>query len=94
MPPYLVSMRIVQQERTKFRLWFPLFLLWPLLLPLLLLTFIGTLFADGVALLRRYKTGYTRFVFAALGIMGETRGTEVFVQEQGNTSRTVAFTLR
>jgi polyferredoxin len=93
-PPYLVSMRIVQQERTKFRLWFPLFLLWPLLLPLLLLTLIGTLFADAVGLLARYKTGYTRFIFAVLGIMGETRGTEVFVQEQGNTSRTVAFTLR
>jgi polyferredoxin len=93
-PPYLVSMRIVQQERTKFRLWFPLFLLWPLLLPLLLLTFIGTLFADAVGLATGRKTGYTRFVFAVLGIMGETRGTEVFVQEQGNTSRTVAFTLR
>ena len=46
MPPYLVSMRVVEEERTKFRLWFPLFLLWPLLLPLLLLTLIVTLFAD------------------------------------------------
>jgi polyferredoxin len=94
MPPYLVSMRVVKQERTKFRLWFPLFLLWPLLLPLLLLTLIGTLFADAVGLLSNNKTGYTRFVFAVLGIVGETRGTEVFIQDKSNTSRTVAFTLR
>jgi hypothetical protein len=94
MPPYLVSMRIVQQERTKFRLWFPLFLLWPLFLPLLLLTFIGTLFADAAGLVSRHKTGYTRFVFGVLGIVGETRGTEVFVQDKSHTSRTVAFTLR
>ena len=94
MPPYLVSLRIVEQERTKFRLWFPLFLLWPLLLPLLLLTLIGTLFADLVGLFSGHKTGYTRFVFGVLGIVGETRGTEVFIQDKTHTSRTVAFTLR
>ena len=33
MPAYLVSMRIAEQERTKFRLWFPLFFLWPLCWP-------------------------------------------------------------
>jgi hypothetical protein len=93
-PPYLVSMRIVQEERTKFKFWFPLFLLWPLLLPLLLLTLICTLFADLVGLVARYKTGFTRFFFGVLSIVSETRGTEVFVQEHGNTSRTVAFTLR
>ncbi len=30
MPPYAVALRIVEQERTKFSIWFPLFLLWPL----------------------------------------------------------------
>jgi polyferredoxin len=87
-------MRVVEGERTKFRLWFPLFLLWPLLLPLLVLTLIGTLFADVVGLLSRQKTGFTRFVLGVLGIVGETRGTEVFIQDKSHTRRTVAFTLR
>jgi hypothetical protein len=94
MPPNVVSMRVVEQERTKFRLWFPLFLLWPLLLPLLILTVIATLFADAVGLLARTKTGFTRFIFAVLGVVGETRGTEVFVQDRTHANRTVAFTLR
>ena len=34
MPPYLISLRVTDQGRTKFRLWLPLFLLWVLLLPL------------------------------------------------------------
>ena len=93
-PPYLVSMRIVDGERTKFRLWFPLFILWPIALPFLLLTVIATLFADLFSLITLHKPGYTRFLFGVLGIVSETRGTEVFIQDKSHHSRTVAFTLR
>lgn len=91
MPPYLVAMRIVEQERTKFRLWFPLFLLWPLVLPLMLLTLLGTVLVDAFRFLAGRKGTYTRLAVGVLGIVGETRGTEIFVQDRAHT---VAFRLR
>jgi len=93
-PPYAVSMRIVEEERTKFRLWFPLFILWPLVLVFLLLTLIATLFADAASMISGHRPGYTRLLFGVLGVVSETRGTEVFVQDRSKRSRTVAFTVR
>jgi hypothetical protein len=91
MPPYAVALRIVEQERTKFRIWFPLFLLWPLALVFLVLTFLATLVVDLFYLFSGQKAAYTRLVVGVLGLLGETRGVEVFVQDR---VRTVALTLR
>ena len=93
-PPYAVSLRVVEQERTKFRLWFPLFILWPLLIVFVLLTVVAALLADLFSLVSWHKPGYTRFLFGVLGIVSETRGTEVFVQDRTHSCRTVALTLR
>ena len=91
MPPYAVALRIVEQERTKFRIWFPLFLLWPLAIPFLILTFIATLVVDAFYLLSGQRAAYTRLLVGVLGVVGETRGVEVFIQDP---VRTVALTLR
>jgi hypothetical protein len=93
-PPYVVSMKIQKQERTKFRLWLPFFLLWPLLLVFVLLTLIATLLADLFTLISGRRPGYTRLIFGVLGLVGETRGTEVFVHDKSDTSTTIAFTVR
>lgn len=90
-PPCLVAMRVVAQGRTTFRIWFPLFLLWPLLLVFLLLTLVASLIADAVCLVVGRKHAYTRLVIGGLGVVGETRGVEVFVEDK---HRTVAMTLR
>jgi hypothetical protein len=90
MPPYAVALRIVEQERTRFRIWFPLFLLWPLALVLLVLTFICTLVVDAVRLLSGQRGTYTRLVVGVLGVVGETRGVEVSIED---SARTVAFRL-
>jgi len=91
MPPWLVAMRIVSEGRTKFRLWFPLFLLWPIALPFILLTLVGTVIADGISFLAGQRATYTRLAIGVLGIVGETRGTEIFVEDDAHT---VAFRLR
>jgi hypothetical protein len=91
MPPYLVGMRIVAEGRTKFHFWFPLFLLWPVALPFVALTLLGTALVDGFRFLAGRKGTYTRLAIGALGIVGETRGTEVLVED---ATRTVAFRLR
>jgi hypothetical protein len=87
-------MRVADDERTKFRMWFPVFLLWPLLLVFILLTLVATLFVDLFMLVSARRPGYTRFLFGVLGVAGETRGTEVFIQDRSNNGRIVAFTVR
>ncbi len=91
MPPYAVALRIVEQERTKFRIWFPLFLLWPLAIVLLILTFVATLVVDAFRLAAGQRGTYTRLLVGVLGVVSETRGVEVFIQDP---DRTVALTLR
>jgi hypothetical protein len=90
-PPCLVAMRIAEQGRTKFRLWLPLFVLWPLLLAVLMLILLGSLIADVAFLALGRRGSYTRLIIGCLGVVGETRGVEVFVTDN---SRTVAFTVR
>ncbi len=88
MPPYLVSMRVMDQGRTKFRLWLPLCLLWLLVLPFLLLALVVTLLADLVTLPMGNRFGFTRLIIGVLNVIGEARGTEVQVEN------CVSFTLK
>ena len=79
MPPYLISMRVTDQGRTKFRLWLPLCLLWLLVLPFFLLALVVTLLADLVTLPMGNRFGFTRLVFGVVEMLGAVRGTEVHV---------------
>jgi hypothetical protein len=90
-PPYAVALRVADRERTKFRIWFPLFLLWPLALPFLVLSFVATLAVDLFRLAAGHKGGYTRLLVGVLGVVHETRGVEVFVED---ATRTVALRLQ
>ena len=96
MPPYLISLRVMDQGRTKFRLWLPLFLLWLLLLPLFLLALVMTLLVDLLTLAMGNVFGFTRFLFGIVGLLGATRGTEVKVNahDPKHERTSVAFTLR
>lgn len=93
-PPYAVSVRVKEREQTKFGCWFPFFILWPLLLVVVLLVCVGTLVADLLTLLNGRKPLYTRLALGVLGVMGETRGTEVFIQDKTHANRTVALMVR
>jgi len=94
MPPYWLSFRVVEQGRTKFRLWLPLFLLWLLLLPLLLIALALTLIADLLSILACKKPGFTRFLLGVLNTINAVKGTEVHVQDKSSKNQGVAFTLR
>jgi hypothetical protein len=102
MPPYLISLRVTDQGRTKFRLWLPLFLLWLLLLPLFVLALVVTLLVDLFTLAIGWRFNATRFLFHVIGLLGETRGTEVKIDahdkhNNGSDAQkrtSVAFTLR
>jgi hypothetical protein len=91
-------MRVIDQGRTKFRLWLPLFLLWLLLLPLFVLALVLTLLVDLFTLAAGWRFNATRFLFNVVGLLGETRGTEVHVDAHDhhhNNKRTqVMFVLK
>jgi hypothetical protein len=78
LPPSVVNVRVRKHDAKGFRIWLPLFLLWPLLLALLLLVLFCTAVADLVLLLvgARYHH-YTVLVIGALQLLGSARGTHV-----------------
>jgi hypothetical protein len=84
-PPCLVGVKIAEEERTKFRIWLPLFILWPLLLSLVLLALIVALFVDGVLIIVGQKHGYSRLIVGCLQVMGASRGVEVSVRDKHHT---------
>jgi hypothetical protein len=89
-PPCFLRVKITEQERTKCRLWLPLFILWPLLLVLVLLALIVALFVDGVVVLTGSRPGYTRLVIGVLQVLGASRGVEISVHDEKHT---VALTV-
>ena len=58
----------MEQERTKFRLWFPLFILWPLLAVFVLLTLVATLLADLFSLIAGTSPATRAFCSACSGL--------------------------
>jgi hypothetical protein len=93
-PPRFVSMKVADEGHTRFRIWFPVFILWPLFAVLLLLPLLATLLADLFTVASGHRPGYTRLLFGCLGVVSETRGTEVFIQDRTHKSRIVALTVR
>ena len=97
MPPYSISMRVVDQGRTRFRLWLPLCLLWLLVLPFLLLALVLTLLADLVTLPMGNRFGFTRLILGVIDVMSAARGTEIHVDAQPrheNKQASLYFTLK
>ena len=96
MPPYLISMRVMDQGRTKFRLWLPLCLLWLLVLPFFLLALVLTLLADLFTLPMGNRFGFTRLLMGLVETISAARGTEVHVDthNDGQKDTSIAFTLK
>jgi hypothetical protein len=79
-PPMLLYLRFSTPERTRRGLWLPLFLIWLLLLPLIVLVLSVTVAVDFVLLLVGQKYHhYTLLVLHTFGLLGATRGTVVHV---------------
>lgn len=82
MPPYLIDMRIRPKDGQPFRIWLPLFLLWPLLLVLAVLALVLTLLVD-IAL---WAFGqdyhyYTLFTASVFGLLSDLRGMTVYITD-------------
>lgn len=81
LPPLTLWVRVERPDRERpFRLWLPLFLLWLVLLPLVVLVLAFTLVADAVLLLTgdRYHH-YTLLLLGCFQTLAASRGTVVRV---------------
>lgn len=85
LPPMLLCLRIGTPERPGSRIWLPLFLVWLILLPLVVLVLLITMLAD-VALLVAGQTyhHYTLLLFRCLEMLGATRGMVVSIRAKEN----------
>jgi hypothetical protein len=80
-------MRVQEPGKQPFGLWLPLFLLWPLVLVLAVVSFVVTILVDTVLLMagQRYHH-YTRFLFGCIELLTETRGMTVYVHTTTKTN--------
>jgi hypothetical protein len=80
-PPMLMYLRVTHPERRAIGVWLPLFLVWLILLPLIVLALALSIVVDIVLFLvgQRYHY-YTLLLLECLGALGATRGTSVRVR--------------
>lgn len=76
LPPLVIDVHVRQEDSRRFRIWLPLFLLWPLLLPLVVFVLAVTILADVVCAIfgARYHY-YTAFTLGVFHVFAELRGT-------------------
>lgn len=80
LPPVVFDVRVREAGSPGFRIWFPFFLLWPLLLLIVGVALIVTIVVDAarIASGARYHH-YTRLLLATMRLLAETRGTHARV---------------
>lgn len=84
-PPLILDLRVAQADRRPFRLWLPLFLLWPLLLLAFVVAVVVAVVMDAVALASGRPHRTTAFVVGVLAALSEARGTEFDIENEKTT---------
>jgi hypothetical protein len=85
-PPMVMSLRMTRVDHKPFRLWLPLFLLYPLLLVLVLLALVFTIVADAALMMSRQRYHhYSRLLMGSLSAMVQARGLKIYVHGDDST---------
>jgi len=82
-PPLSMWLDVQPRGQNRIRMWLPLFLLWLLLLPLIVLAFVVTMVVDVALILanQRYHH-YTLLLYRCFEVLADTRGTVVRVNAE------------
>ena len=85
MPPLVIDVRVRERDAKGFRIWFPFFLLWPLLLILVGFSLVFTVIIDVALLLAnaRYHH-YTLLLINTLRVLASIRGTRGRIDSKGS----------
>ena len=91
-PPAILDLKIVPSDGRRIHLWLPLFLLWPLVLALGVVSLVLTILTDFVLIVlgQRYHN-YTVLLVRSFGALTETRGTVIRVNDE---KATVSMTVQ
>jgi len=81
LPPLVIDVRVREEGARSFRIWFPFFLLWPLLLIVVGFALLVSVIVDLALLIAgaRYYH-YTLLLLNALHLLAEVRGTHAYVR--------------
>lgn len=81
LPPLVIDVRVRETGARSFRIWFPFFLLWPLLIVVLGFVLLVSLLVDLALFMSgaRYHH-YTLLLLNALHLLAEVRGTHAHVR--------------
>jgi len=81
-PPMILDLKIASPEKNPIHLWLPLFLLWPFVLVLVVISLVFTILADVVLLLlgQRYHY-YTFLLVGSLGLLNQMHGLVVRIND-------------
>ena len=84
--PYVIDVRVLENDASRFRMWLPLFMFWPLLFVLVVLGLVATIVVDALLLVagRRYHH-YTALLLGMFGILADLRGLKVYLTDDDKT---------
>ncbi len=85
MPPLVIDVRVRERGARGFRIWFPFFLLWPLLFLVVGFALLVSALVDLALILAgaRYHH-YTQLLLSTGRLLSETRGTRAHVVSEAN----------
>ena len=91
-PPMVISVRVRERDKRGFRIWIPMFLLWPFLFVLGVLALVVTIVVDAIlfATGQRYHH-YSKLIVWFFETSCDMRGLKVYVD---GVDATVAVTVR
>ena len=83
LPPLVIDVRVREEGKRGFRIWFPFVLLWPLLLILVGFALIVTLLVDlALAIVGARYHSYSLLLLGGLHLLAEARGTQARVMSE------------
>lgn len=88
LPPLVIDVCVREQGSRSFRIWFPFFLLWPLLLIVVGFALLVTLLVDLASIMSggRYHR-YTALLLGTLRLLAEVRGTHADIRNSNSFVR-------
>jgi hypothetical protein len=80
LPPIVIDVHVRERNARTHRIWFPFFILWPLLLVIVILALVITVLVDVAMFLAGARTyNLTRLLIGSLHLLADTRGTSAYV---------------
>lgn len=80
LPPTVIDVHVRERDARNIRIWFPFFILWPLLLVIVLFVAVVTMLVDiAMFLAGSSYHHFTQILIGAMHLIADTRGTVAYI---------------